>query len=59
LRAEVLKREFQNIKKQGCDHYALISFFYPQKRVTDFFWGSAAGGGGWWRMVADGGVVSL
>ena len=24
LRVEVLKREFQNIKKQGCDHYALI-----------------------------------
>ena len=24
LRVEVLKREFQNIKKHGCDHYALI-----------------------------------
>ena len=55
LRVEVLKREFQNIKKHGCDHYALISRFRHQKYVTDFLGGSrwvgAAGGGGW-RWVA-------
>ncbi len=37
LRVEVLKRETRNIKKHGCDHYALISYFRHQKCVTVLF----------------------
>ena len=39
---EVLKREIQNIEKVGCYHYALISYFWHKKYVTDIFWGSDA-----------------
>jgi len=34
---EVLKREIQNIEKVGCYHYALISYFWHKKYVTDIF----------------------
>jgi hypothetical protein len=46
LRARLLKRETQNMKKRGCDHYALISHFRHQKCVTDFFGVSRRRGGG-------------
>ena len=59
LRVEVLKREFQNIKKHGCDHYALISRFRHQKYVTDFLEGRGGWGDGWWRVAVGGGDVSL
>jgi hypothetical protein len=42
LCVEVLKREIQNIEKVGCYHYALISYFWHKKYVTDIFWGSDA-----------------
>jgi len=32
-----LKRDFQNIKKHGCDHYAHKCEFLIKNIVTDFF----------------------